>query len=148
MQDVECYRLHVLVVDDEPGIRSFIALALRGEGYRVSTAENGARALDRIAEEPPAVVLLDLQMPVMDGWELRRRLSVQHPGLQVVIMSAIPRGQVGLEVGDRDGYLAKPFSLDALLQTVGRFENSESGRPQARVGQAARPNARDSRTGR
>ena len=59
---------HVLVVDDDEGIRGIIQMTLELEGYSVATASNGKEALDRIAEHRPALILLDLMMPIMTGW--------------------------------------------------------------------------------
>ncbi len=72
--------VEVLVVDDDAGIRRMIAAVLEDEGYRVRLADHGREALDRIAEHPPQLVVLDLQMPVMSGWELHEQLRACHRG--------------------------------------------------------------------
>ncbi len=58
----------VLIVDDEPNIRGFLRMALEDEGFSVETAANGKEALDKVRRRPPDAVLLDLLMPVLDGW--------------------------------------------------------------------------------
>lgn len=122
-----CHR-HVLVVDDEPGIRTFVAMALEGEGYTVSTAENGARALDRIAQHQPRMVLLDLQMPVMDGWESMRRIRALDAAIPVVIMTANARRDIGPQLHQAAGFLAKPFTLDTLIHTVESVDRPDETR--------------------
>src|SRR4051794_38703455 len=78
----------ILVVDDDPDMRDFVAWALEDQGLEVRLASSGSQALDALARETPVLVLLDVQMPVMDGWEVLRKLRVVHPDLPVVMMSA------------------------------------------------------------
>jgi two-component system sensor histidine kinase/response regulator len=118
--------LYILVVDDVPSICSLVAIILRDEGYQVGTAHNGQEALARIAEATPDLVLLDLQMPVMDGWELHRRLREQDCCAPVVFMTAGPQARVEAERHHADGYIAKPFDPDALVATVA--QHVQSGR--------------------
>jgi two-component system, OmpR family, response regulator len=109
----------VLVVDDEPSITDFIAIGLRHEGFEVRTAPDGRAALRAVDEFKPHLVILDLMMPRMDGWELCRALAGdRHRGL--LILSA--RDEVGdrvqgLELG-ADDYLVKPFEFTELLARV------------------------------
>ena len=112
---------HVLIVDDDPDILGLIRMALDEAGYSVATATNGRLALERIAERRPAVVLLDLTMPVMNGWQLNERLRELYPGLPVVFMTAAFRARTEAETHGAAGYLAKPFDVDDLLETVARF---------------------------
>ena len=109
----------VLVVDDDPDILDAICDILEGEGYRVSRARHGLEALDRVEEERPAIILLDLMMPVMDGLTfaqaLRRRGD--QAGIPIVVISADGNPQRAAAVGAQ-GYLAKPFDIDALLAQV------------------------------
>ena len=112
---------HVLVVDDNEAIREMIQQVLEVEGFRVSTAANGQEALEQIVEQPPAMVLLDLQMPVLDGWQTQARLREVRPELPVVFMTAGNRARVEAEKHHAAGYLAKPFNLVDLLDTVERF---------------------------
>ncbi len=109
---------HILVVDDVPSICSLVAAILRDEGYQVTTAQNGQEALVRMAEAMPDLILLDLQMPVMSGWELQRRLQDQGCGVPVVFMTAGPQARVEAERHHAAGYLAKPFDPDVLVATV------------------------------
>jgi two-component system, OmpR family, response regulator len=109
----------ILVVDDEPSITEFLALGLRHEGFEVRTAPDGRAALRAVDEFKPHLVVLDLMMPRMDGWELCRALAGDKRR-GILILSARD------EVGDRvqglergaDDYLVKPFDFTELLARV------------------------------
>jgi urea transport system substrate-binding protein len=111
----------VLVVDDDPEIRETVADCLEDEGYRVLTAANGAQGLDVAEREPPDVILLDMKMPVLDGWEFahRYRRLPAHAALLVCMTAADDVRQRCRDIG-ADGCLSKPFDLDALFATVAR----------------------------
>ncbi len=111
--------MHVLVVDDDAPSVKMIAFLLRDAGYTVSTADNGATALELVAEENPDLVILDVMMPHMDGHEVCRRIRSK---LQVPIIFLSARGETsdrvrGLELG-ADDYLPKPFEPAELLARV------------------------------
>jgi CheY-like chemotaxis protein len=105
----------VLIIEDEQDIREAMAEALADEGYEVSQAKNGMDGLRRAHEEHPSVILLDLMMPVMDGWQFRaaQRDDPEIAGVPVVIVSAAP--SKGLQAA---AYLHKPFELLDLLSVV------------------------------
>jgi CheY-like chemotaxis protein len=108
----------ILVVDDERDIRDAIAELLEDEGYEVQGAGDGAEALAKAKDCHPAVVLLDLMMPGMNGWEFRARQrgDPELSAIPVIVVSAL--GKVpGV---DAAGYLQKPFELDDLLSAVRR----------------------------
>jgi CheY-like chemotaxis protein len=109
----------VLVVEDEQAIRQSVADALADEGYEVVVAENGAEALSVLASIQANVILLDLRMPVMDGWtfldEYRRR-PPPH-GRLVVFTAAADAAQTAADTG-ADQVVAKPFDLAILLETI------------------------------
>ena len=111
----------VLVVDDDAGLRQVIQLALEREGYDVATATNGHRALAHIAAQPPALVLLDLHLPVMDGGEVLAQLRAQNLAIPVVLMTSRFTIRAAAVQHQPDGVLGKPFDLDELLQVVARF---------------------------
>lgn len=111
----------VLVVDDDLAIRETIAVMLEAEGYRVVVAAHGAEALVTMAHEQPAVILLDLNMPVMDGWELLRRLRASGVAIPVVFMTAGRAAHIEAERAGADGFLPKPFDIDLLYEVVARF---------------------------
>ena len=112
----------VLVVDDEVSIREFVELFLTGEGYQVTTAGHGADALEAAERWQPAVILLDMRMPVMDGWEFARAYRGRPgPHAPIVVVTAARDAAESAGQIQADGYLAKPFDLEALLALVGRF---------------------------
>ncbi len=113
--------MHILVVDDDPGIRGFIQMTLHSEGYEVATAANGRLALDRIAEQRPDVILLDLSMPVMTGWQLNDWLREHDLNIPVIFMTAGFSARMEAERHQVAGYLAKPLDVDDLLRMVARF---------------------------
>jgi CheY-like chemotaxis protein len=109
----------VLVVDDDENIREFVSLALIGEGHEVDVASNGAAALTVVQAASPDVILLDMRMPVMDGWQFASAYR-EIPGkrAQVVVMTAArDAARSGAEIR-ADANLAKPFELDELLDLV------------------------------
>lgn len=113
----------VLVVEDEPENRLFIGLMLRTEGYEVVEAEDGPTALRRLAEEPlPDLVLLDVMMPGLNGWQVFERIRADERcrSLPVVMLTALAqRADVerAVELGV-DGYLTKPFEPVDLIHTI------------------------------
>jgi two-component system chemotaxis response regulator CheY len=111
----------VLVVDDEPSIRDAIQFILEEAGYTVITAANGHEALDRVIEQQPSLILLDLQMPLMTGQETLAMLRKMPRPIPVVFMTAGLRAQVEADHHGADGHLTKPFDMDELLTIVRRF---------------------------
>ncbi len=112
----------VLVVDDDPAIRDIIETALEDEGYRVESAANGREALDKADQCHPHAVVLDVMMPVLDGWEFlahwsRRPVEQQAP---VMVVWAVGGWHAAVELGARD-FLAKPFDLDVLLGKLAKL---------------------------
>lgn len=111
----------VLVVDDDRGIREFVCTVLTEEGYDVTEATDGREALERADTTRPDVILLDMRMPVMDGWEFARTYR-QRPGPHapiVIVTAALDVAKDAKDIG-ADGFLAKPFQLDDLLDLVER----------------------------
>lgn len=111
----------ILVVDDDPCIRGLVSEALDWEGYQVVTAANGAEALRLAEAEPPALVLLDMQMPVLDGPGFIRALQARglRPPVLVFTAAGNARGHAG-EL-NAAGFIPKPFDLTLLLDTVAHF---------------------------
>lgn len=109
----------VLVVDDDAAIRLVLRVELTAEGHEVIEAANGEEALARIDEWSPDLVLLDLMMPVLDGWEvLRRREGMAEPPIIVVSALATDDGRhvaEALRLGAVD-YLSKPFEPGQLIE--------------------------------
>jgi DNA-binding response OmpR family regulator len=109
----------VLVVDDDPDILDALSEILEVEGYEVQRARNGREALQRLEHGPPDLVLLDLMMPVMDGWEFARSLDpdARPP---IIVLSADRNVSVKAQEIGALGWLAKPFELSELLAVVRR----------------------------
>ncbi len=109
----------VLVVDDNPDILQTLGLCLSTEGYRVLMAANGKEALDILERERPSVILLDLMMPVMDGWQFVVELEQRgRRDVPLLILSADRAVQGHAQQLRASGHLAKPFDLDELLGKV------------------------------
>ena len=117
-------RTHVLVVDDDPGIRSVVSELLALEDYDVETAANGVEALQAIDREPPAVMLLDIHMPVLDGWDVAQTLRERHHWVPTVVMTAARQAPRWCADVRADACLGKPFGLEELLAAVGQALNS------------------------
>ena len=118
---------HILVVDDDAAIRQTICDILESEGYSVAVAGDGRDALARIAEQQPSLVLLDLQMPVMTGWDVLTQLRQQGANVPVVFMTAGYRAKTEAERHNAEGHLGKPFEMDDLLRLVARFASTAQG---------------------
>jgi len=111
----------VLVVDDDRAILTTITEILELEGYPFITASDGAEALRRIAAEQPFLVLLDMRMPILNGWEVARTLRERGIMVPIVVMTAAQDARLWSEQIGAAGYLAKPFDLDDLLAMIERF---------------------------
>jgi two-component system chemotaxis response regulator CheY len=111
--------LRVLVADDEPLIRTLVAFAFEAEGYDVDTAADGTEALEKACQQPPQVIVLDLMMPVMNGWDFLEAWQRQpaSQAVPIVITSAGYRQEEQPQL-DVQAFLTKPFDLDRLIATV------------------------------
>ena len=124
----------VLVVDDEATVRQALERALRLEGFAVSTAAGGRAALEEVAARPPAVVVLDVMMPDLDGVSVVRRMRADGVDVPVCILSArdeVDDRVAGLQAG-ADDYLVKPFALAELtarLNALLRRRGSDAAGP-------------------
>ncbi|GAA2024595.1 response regulator transcription factor [Pseudokineococcus marinus] len=129
----------VLVAEDEPRIASFVAKGLRSAGFTPLVCGDGATALDHALTGDVALVVLDIGLPVLDGFEVLRRLRERGSTVPVVVLTA--RGSVddtvaGLE-GGADDYMAKPFRFEELLARIRlrlRESRPESGATSLRAG--------------
>jgi DNA-binding response OmpR family regulator len=125
----------VLIVDDEPDVLLLLRIELEAEGYETLLAADGETAIRRILEERPDIVLLDVMMPVIDGWGVLQRLAEHGSDVRVIVLSAkASEGDIAhaLELGAHE-YVTKPFEPAALLATVAHVLSSapaalESGR--------------------
>lgn len=110
----------ILVVDDEGNIRDLAQMYLEQAGYEVETAVDGADALRQVAQYQPDLVVLDLMIPQIDGWEVCRRLRAEYRGTAVLMLTARDDDIdkiVGLEMG-ADDYMTKPFNPRELVARV------------------------------
>lgn len=108
----------ILVVDDDEAILDVVADVLRFEGYPVETAIDGVVALEVVERDTPALVLLDMRMPRLDGWGFARTLRERGIELPILVMTAARDAAGWAEEIGAQGYLAKPFDIDELLDAV------------------------------
>ena len=115
----------ILVVDDEPAIRGLLIEVLRDEGYDAVGAENGAAALASAAWLRPALILLDMRMPVMNGWEFAAAYrATPGPHAPILVLTAAASAQKWAEEIGAAGYAAKPFDIVKLLGEINRLTDS------------------------
>lgn len=124
----------VLVVDDNRANLRLIQLLLQGEGYDVRTADDAEAALAALEDFRPRLILMDLQMPGMDGFELTRRLKADQATREIVIVALTAYAMKGDEERARaagcDGYVAKPIDTRALPGIIARhLSGEEPARP-------------------
>ncbi|MBU5355705.1 response regulator transcription factor [Paenibacillus silvae] len=113
-------RSTILIVDDDEKIVSMLRRGLAFEGYDVQTASNGAEGLSKLMDKEPDIVVLDVMMPQIDGFEVCRRLREAGSTVPVLMLTAKDEVQsrvTGLDIG-ADDYLVKPFALEELLARV------------------------------
>jgi two-component system OmpR family response regulator len=113
-------QVRVLVVDDEPNIVDVIAMALRHQRFEVETAATGRQALEMTRRHPALVMVLDVMLPDMEGFEVAQRLVSEHADIPILFLSArdSTADRVhGLTTGG-DDYVTKPFSLEELIARV------------------------------
>jgi two-component system, chemotaxis family, chemotaxis protein CheY len=112
--------MRILVVEDDDGIRDLVDLVLSTAGYEVLTAPNGAAALQLVGHVHPDLVLLDMRMPVMDGWEFARRYRARpEPHAPILVLTAARDAAARAAEIHANGYLGKPFDMEELLMLVG-----------------------------
>ena len=126
----------VLVVEDDKNIRDLLQMYLEKEGYRVTTAADGGQALKRFRADQPDLVLLDVMMPVMDGWSVCKniRAESQTPVIMLTAKSETDDKVAGLKSG-ADDYITKPFEMKEVLariEAVLRRSAGASAAPAAR----------------
>ena len=112
--------VRVLVVDDEPDIRATVLAMLEIEGYEVTEAANGADALAVVEADPPDVILLDMRMPVLDGWGFAEELRRRNHAIPIVVMTAARDAARWAGEVAAAAFVAKPFGYDDLIAAVQR----------------------------
>jgi two-component system OmpR family response regulator len=110
----------VLVVDDEPNIAEVVTMALRFNGFTVETAGSGREALAAVSKFKPHLMVLDVMLPDMDGFEVAARLGAQRAGLPIIFLTARDATEDKLRglTGGGDDYMTKPFSLEELVARI------------------------------
>ncbi len=122
----------ILAVDDDPDILDAVTMILESRGYQVVTAHNGIEGLDKLEEEEPDLMILDMLMPKLDGFAVYKRLQeprwAKFKDMPILILTSVreevSRRRYELETGKElapDDYLEKPFSPDVLLKRVDRL---------------------------
>jgi len=129
--DLNCTKGHntrIMVVDDDEGIRYILSTALSGMGYDVVTASSGIEALNLSLKSSFALVLTDLEMPGMDGWNLASRIKNRFPGIPVILMTGYAKKDVmeRMKGSSVDYVIFKPFRLEDILKTAQKMLGTES----------------------
>lgn len=110
----------ILVIDDDLAVLDTVSEILTFEGYTVAQAANGAEGLQRLDQMQPLVVLLDMRMPVLDGWGFARSVRAQGRTVPIIVMTAAQDAERWAAEINADGYVAKPFALLDLLAAIER----------------------------
>lgn len=111
----------ILIVEDDADLRFFMNAALKRSGFKTAEAANGAEALELIEQAEPALILLDMKMPVMNGWEFARLLRERFgSGIPIIVSTAAQDPAGRAQDVDAAAWLAKPFSVADLVATVSR----------------------------
>lgn len=112
----------VLVVEDDADLAALVQMIVADAGYAVATAGDGAEALAQVADRMPGLILLDMRMPVMNGWEFAREFRVRHGrAAPIVVVTAAEDARARAEEIGADGWLEKPFELEDVVRMVSRF---------------------------
>jgi two-component system alkaline phosphatase synthesis response regulator PhoP len=115
----------IVCIEDEPGVIELIRLILERRGFKVVGAVSGVEGLEAVRQVKPSLVLLDLMMPGMDGWEVYRRMKADAimKTIPVIIVTAKAEGideVLAKHIAKVDDYIKKPFSLQELMQAIER----------------------------
>ncbi|MBI3159266.1 MAG: response regulator [Chloroflexi bacterium] len=121
----------VVCVEDEPEMIDLIRLILNRKGFDVVGAAGGKKGLDTIREQMPQLVLLDLMMPDMDGWEVYQQLKADKATRDIPVIVVTAKAQsidkvLGLHIAKVDDYISKPFSPQELLDSVEKVLGKET----------------------
>jgi DNA-binding response OmpR family regulator len=115
----------ILIVDDDPNVRELVRVNCAAKGYSVRTAADGSEALKSVEEFMPALVILDVMMPEMDGWEVCKTLrDMYRDSIKILMLTAKDTARdrvIGKNILKADEYMTKPFDVDTLLSSVARL---------------------------
>ncbi len=114
---------HILCIEDEPEMIDLIRLILSRRGFEVEGAAGGKEGLEKVRQNPPDLVLLDLMMPDMDGWEVYQQMKATEKTKNIPVIVVTAKAQsidkvLGLHIAKVDDYISKPFSPQELLNSV------------------------------
>jgi two-component system cell cycle response regulator DivK len=131
------HRPRVLLVDDYPDARDMYGEYLEYSGYDVIQASNGMEALERAFEDQPDIILMDLSLPVMDGWEATRRLKANHRTASIPVVALTGHALAGILEGAQkagcDAFVTKPCLPEDLVKEIKRVLESPSDAPARRT---------------
>ncbi len=117
----------VLVIDDDQDIVSLVVMVLEVEGYRVQAAADGREGLQKLRQMMPDLILLDMKMPVMDGWEFAREFRARYgSNVPIVVLTAAEDARRRAEEIGAVGWIGKPFDLDTLVAVVDRHVRGDT----------------------
>lgn len=125
--------LRILCVEDEPEMIDLIRLILSRKGFEVTGATGGQDGIAKIRSEKPDLVLLDLMMPYMDGWEVYQQMKADEATKNIPVIVVTAKAQsidkvLGLHIAKVDDYIAKPFSPKELIDSVERVFAKKEGK--------------------
>ena len=114
---------HILCIEDEPEMIDLIRLILGRRGFEVIGAAGGKEGLEKVRQDPPDLILLDLMMPDIDGWEVYQQIKADEKTKKIPVIVVTAKAQsidkvLGLHIAKVDDYIAKPFSPQELLNSV------------------------------
>ena len=116
-------KIRILCIEDEPEMIELVRLILNRHGFNVQGADGGKEGLEKVKKDPPDLILLDLMMPDVDGWEVYQQLKASEKTRHIPVIIVTAKAQevdkvLGLHIAKVDDYIAKPFSPQALLDSV------------------------------
>jgi two-component system response regulator VicR len=122
---------HILCIEDEPEMIDLIRLILSRRGFEVVGAAGGKEGLEKVRENPPDLILLDLMMPDMDGWEVYQQIKADEKTKDIPVIVVTAKAQsidkvLGLHIAKVDDYIAKPFSPQDLLNSVDKVFSEQN----------------------
>ena len=114
---------NILCIEDEPEMIELVRLILNRHGFNVQGADGGKEGLEKVKKDPPDLILLDLMMPDVDGWEVYQQIKANEKTNHIPIIIVTAKAQnidkvLGLHVAKVDDYISKPFGPQALLESV------------------------------
>jgi two-component system response regulator VicR len=128
-QEMETKR-RVIYIEDEPEMIDLVRLILNRRGYEIIGANGGREGLDMVRQQVPDLVLLDLMMPDMDGWDVYQQMKADEHTQNIPVIVITAKAQsidkvLGLHIAKVDDYISKPFSPQELVDSVGRVMSKD-----------------------